>query len=343
MGNTQLTELQYRNHWRQPDRPAGYPPYIGFLGRDMQRYIGQRILQTIVTVLFVATIVFFLVRIQGNPADFLLPMEATQADFERLEARLGLDQPLYVQYAKFIGNAARGDLGESISQPGRSAASLVIHRLPATFMLAGVAFFVAMLLALPIGVLSSVRKGTAFDQVGKGIAVLGQAVPPFWLGVVLIWIFAVNLGWVRTSGFESPRDLILPAITLGWYHVAVIMRLTRSGMLETLDSEYVKLARLKGVPEWRVVWQHAFRNAAIVPLTYFGLTLAALMTGAVVVEIVFSWPGTGRLAVDAVRRRDYPVVQATVMVFAIIFVVANLVVDIVYAYLDPRIRYGKAD
>ena len=307
----------------------------------MQRYIAVRLLQTLLTVFLVATVVFLLARAQGNPADLLLPLEATQEDFARLEARLGLDKPLHVQFATFIGNAMRGDLGDSITEPGRGALDLVLVRLPATFQLAGVSLLIAAVIALPIGVLSSVRKDTLFDRFGKGLAILGQSVPAFWLGIVLIWVFAVQLGWFRTSGYLGPRDLILPAVTLGWYHVAVVMRLTRSGMLESLDAEYVKLARLKGIVEWRVVWQHALRNAAIIPLTYFGIILGALMTGAVVVETVFSWPGTGRLAIDAVRRRDYPVVQATVMVFTVIFVMANLLVDILHAYLDPRIRFGK--
>ena len=307
----------------------------------MQRYIFMRLVQTVLTVFLVAVIVFLLARVQGNPADLLLPVEATQEDFARLEARLGLDQPWHVQFGRFIGNALRGDLGDSITEPGRSALGLVVMRLPATFHLAGVSLLIAALIALPIGVFSAVKKGTTLDQSGKIVAILGQSVPAFWLGIMLIWLFAVQLGWFRTSGYQGYRDLVLPAFTLGWYHVAVVMRLTRSGMLESLDAEYVKLARLKGVPEWRVIWQHAFRNAAIIPLTYFGIILAALMTGAVVVETVFSWPGTGRLAIDAVRRRDYPVVQATIMVFTVIFVLANLLVDIVYAFLDPRIRYGK--
>ena len=216
---------------------------------------------------------------------------------------------------------------------------LVIERLPATLQLAGVAIAISVMLALPFGVLTAVWKDTLFDSVGKIVALLGQSLPSFWLGIVLMWIFAVHLGWLPTSGRGTWYHMVLPAICLGWFQVAAMMRLIRSSMLDVLDSEFVKLTRVKGLPEWKVVWKHCLRNAAIAPLTYFAVTAGVLLTGSVVIESVFAWPGTGLLAVDAVRARDFQVVQAIVIVFSSVFLMVNLVVDILYAYIDPRIRY----
>jgi peptide/nickel transport system permease protein len=222
---------------------------------------------------------------------------------------------------------------------GRSAMELVTERLPATLELAGVALLVSVILALPIGVLAAVAKGSNWDTSAKIVALLGQSLPAFWLGIVLMWIFAVMLPWLPSSGRGGFAHLILPAITLGWFQVAVIMRLVRSSMLEVLDSEFVKLARVKGIPEWKVVWKHCLRNASIAPLTVFAIIAGSLLTGSVVTETVFTWPGVGLLVVDAVRSRDFQVVQAVVIMFAGIFILCNLLVDIAYAYLDPRIRY----
>jgi peptide/nickel transport system permease protein len=214
-----------------------------------------------------------------------------------------------------------------------------LQRLPATLQLASFALAISIAIAVPIGVLSAVMKGSAWDSAAKIIALLGQSLPAFWLGIVLMWIFAVHLGWFPTSGRGGIQYMILPAITLGWFQVAAIMRLVRSSMLDVLDSEFVKLTRIKGLAEWKVVWKHCLRNAAIAPLTFFAIIAGVLMTGSVVTESVFSWPGTGLLVVDAVRARDFQVVQAVVIVFAGIFILTNLLVDILYAYLDPRIRY----
>jgi peptide/nickel transport system permease protein len=284
-------------------------------------------------------IVFSLVRVTGNPLDMMLPLEATAEDYERVSKHWGLDRPLYIQYAIFMSKAVRGDFGNSWKWPGYSAMGLVWERLPATLELAGFALVISVLIALPIGVFSAVWKGSAWDGAAKVIALLGQSLPAFWLGIVLMWIFAVTLGWFPTSGRGGIEYMILPAITLGWFQVAAIMRLVRSSMLEVLDSEFVKLTRIKGLAEWKVVWKHCLRNAAIAPLTFFAIIAGVLMTGAVVTESVFSWPGTGLLVVDAVRARDFQVVQAVVIVFAGIFILTNLLVDILYAYLDPRIRY----
>jgi peptide/nickel transport system permease protein len=305
----------------------------------MQRYIARRALQSVLAIWVMSLVVFALARVTGNPLDVMLPLEAGPEDYERVSRHWGLDQPLHTQYLVFLGKAMRGDFGTSWKWHGHSAMGLVWQRLPATLQLAGFALLISVLIALPIGVMSAVMKDTAWDSAAKIIALLGQSLPGFWLGIVLMWVFAVHLGWFPTSGRGGLSYMVLPAITLGWFQTAAIMRLVRSSMLEVLDSEFVKLSRIKGLPEWKVVWKHCLRNAAIAPLTFFAIIAGVLMTGSVVTESVFSWPGTGLLVVDAVRARDFQVVQAVVIVFAGIFIVTNLLVDILYAYLDPRIRY----
>jgi len=305
----------------------------------MQRYIARRFLQSLLAIWVMSLIVFSLARVTGNPLDVMLPLEAGPEEYERVSKHWGLDQPLYIQYAIFLSKAVRGDFGNSWKWHGYSAMGLVGQRLPATLQLAGFALFISIVIALPIGVMAAVMKGTAWDSVAKIIALLGQSLPGFWLGIVLMWVFAVHLGWLPTSGRGGLQYMILPAITLGWFQVAVLMRLVRSSMLEVLDSEFVKLTRIKGVPEWKVIWKHCLRNASIAPLTFFAIIAGVLMTGSVVTESVFSWPGTGLLVVDAVRARDFQVVQAVVIVFSGIFIFTNLMVDILYAYIDPRIRF----
>mgnify|MGYP003320436957 FL=1 len=283
---------------------------------------------------------FALGRITGNPLDVLLPLEAEEEDRIKVEAAWGLDKPVHMQYLIFMKNAFSGNFGESLKWRGETAMNLVIQRLPATAILAFVAVGVASLIAIPIGVISAVRRGTLFDFAGKMIALFGQSLPAFWLGIVLMWIFSVELGWLPTSGKSGITSIILPAVAIGWFQVAALMRLVRSSMLDVLDSEFVKLARIKGVSETKVIWKHCLRNAGIAPLTYFGLILGSLMVGSVSIETVFNWPGVGLLAIDAAKARDYQVLQAVVLLFSGIYIVANLLVDIAYAYLDPRIRYG---
>ena len=250
-----------------------------------------------------------------------------------------MDKPMVVQYGIYVKNVLRGDWGESWKW-GSGALEIVLEKFPATLQLAAFTLAISTFLGLSIGMLVATKKDTPFDWGGKIIALLGQSLPSFWLGIVLMWVFAVLLGWLPTSGRGGLDHMIMPAVTLGWFNVAALMRLTRSAMLEVLDSEYVKLARIKGLPEWKVIWKHCLRNAAIAPLTYFGLVAGFLLTGSVVTETVFAWPGTGLLAVEAVQARDYQVVQAVVLFMAGIFILSNLVVDILYAYLDPRIRYN---
>ena len=306
----------------------------------MQRYIVVRIAQSIVALLILTVIVFSLARIAGNPLDVLLPLEATVEDAERVKAAWGLDRPLHIQYFKFLGNALTGDFGESIKHRDVQAIDLVMAALPATAQLAGLALVVAVAIAIPVGVLSAVKKDTVFDYIGKMVALTGQSIPAFWLGLVLMWIFAVHLGLVPTSGKSGIGSFILPAIAIGWFQVAALMRLVRSSMLDVLDSEYVKLARIKGLSESKVVWKHCLRNAAIAPFTYFALILGSLLVGSVSIEFVFAWPGVGQLAVNSTIARDFPVIQAVVIVFCVIYITANLLVDISYAYVDPRIRYS---
>jgi peptide/nickel transport system permease protein len=305
----------------------------------MQRYILVRFMQSMLALLVMSVIVFSLARMTGDPLDVLLPMEAGEGERERVAHHWGLDRPLYEQYFVFLGKALHGDFGNSWKWQGHTAMGLVVERLPATLQLAGLALAISVVLALPFGVLTAVWKDRLFDSVGKIFALLGQSLPTFWLGIVLMWIFAVMLGWLPTSGRGTFSHMILPAVCLGWFQVATMMRLIRSSMLDVLDSEFVKLTRVKGLPEWKVIWKHCLRNAAITPLTYFAITTGVLITGSVITESVFAWPGTGLLVVDAVRARDFQLVQAIVIVFASVFTMTNLAVDILYAYIDPRIRY----
>lgn len=305
----------------------------------MQRYILMRLIQSVFTLIGVSIIVFSLARLSGNPLDVLLPDEADDETFERISELWGLNDPWYVQYFTFVKNASRGEFGPSFKWQGRTAMELVFLHLPATLQLAGFSILVSVFLAVPIGVMSAVKKGTMLDTVGKLVALLGQSLPSFWLAIVMIWIFAVKLGWFPTSGRGGFDHMILPGIALGWFSVASFMRLTRSSMLNVLDSEYIKLARIKGLPEWKVIWKHGLKNAAIPPLTVFGAIVVGQMTGSVTIETVFAWPGIGLLALQAVNARDYQVIQAVTMFISVLFIGMNLLIDILYAYIDPRIRF----
>ena len=304
----------------------------------MQRFIVLRFFQALVALFAVSIIVFSLARISGDPLDTLLSFESGPEQRAAVAKYWGLDRPLPEQYLKFIGNAFQGDFGTSFKWR-LPVMDLINDRLWNTVQLAGLSLVVATMVALPLGVLSAVKRDTPLDYLGKLIALIGQAAPQFWVGLVLIMIFAVRLELVQTSGKGGFSSYILPAITEGMFYAAAIMRITRSAMLDVLDSEYVKLARIKGLAEWKVIWKHVLRNAAIAPLTLFGLIMGSVLLGAVATETVFAWPGLGFLAFDAVTARDYPLIQAVVLVFSIIFIAVNLFVDVLYAYLDPRIRY----
>ena len=305
----------------------------------MQRYIVQRLLQGVVLVVVVTTIVFFLGRLTGNPVDMVLPEDATEEDRQAMIETLGLDGPILVQFAIFTANAVTGDLGLSIRyrQP---AADIFFSRLPNTLKIVPAAMLVAILMAIPLGILSALRRGSITDKVSGAIAVLGIATPNFWLGILLIYLFSVQLGWLPSGRMGGWPHYVLPTITLGTFLVAGFMRLIRSSMLEILDSEFVKLARIKGLNEFVVVWKHCLRNALIPLLTLWGVFMGGLVTGAIVTETVFAWPGIGRLTYEAVIFRDFPLLQAVIIMDAVLILLINLAVDILYAYVDPRIRYG---
>ena len=307
----------------------------------MQRYIVIRFGQGLIALLAVTIIVFGLSRLTGDPTTTILGLDATAEDYENLKIRLGLDKPLVVQYGVYMGNVLQGDLGNSIKYPELGAGGAVINRLPNSLKLAGASLLLAILIGVPLGVLSSVRRDTPFDSSSKIFALLGQSVPNFWLGLMMMWVFAVKLGWLPPAGTGGFKHFIMPTITLGSFQIAAITRLVRSSMLETLDSEYVKLARIKGVSESKVIWKHCLRNASLTPLTYFGVIAAITFTGSLTTEVVFNWPGTGLLAFQAVLSRDFELIQALVLVFSGMFILSSFIVDVLYAYLDPRIRYAQ--
>jgi len=272
--------------------------------------------------------------------DALLPDDASQEQIDSFTREWGLDKPLWQQYLTFLGNAVQGDFGTSLKWPGEDAMGFVLDRMPATLELGGLAILISVFIAMPLGVAAAVYKGSPIDNGAQLFALLGQSLPNFWLGIVLIWVFSVWLGWLPTSGTGTIYHAILPAITIAWFQVSALARLTRSAMLEVLDAEYIRLARVKGVAEWKVIWKHALRNAAVVPLTYFGILAASILTGSVVIETVFSWPGMGWVAIEAIRGRDFPVVQAVIVAYAVIYMLSNLFVDLLYVIIDPRIRHG---
>jgi len=306
----------------------------------MQRYIVRRLLQAVITLFLVSVIVFILGRLTGDPVALLLTEYSTLEDKELLTKQLGLDKPLPEQYAIFVGNALRGDLGRSIRGERAPALKLVLERLPATVKLAAIAVLVSFLIGLPLGVITAVKKGSFLDTIFRILALLGQAAPVFWLGIVAMYVFSVQLGLLPTSGYGKPEQFVLPVFTMSCFMVAAFLRLTRSGMSEALDSEYIKLARIKGLSETIVIWKHALRNSLIPVITYMGTIFGRMVTGTVVVETVFAWPGIGRLAYESVMLRDFPVLQAVVLFMAAAFLSINLVVDVLYAYIDPRIRYS---
>ena len=303
----------------------------------MSVYLLRRLAQSVLVLLGVSFVVFFILYLTGDPALVLLPPDATAEDIREFRARMGFNDPFIVQYGRFLGGALRGDFGQSVRH-GEPAFGLVLERLPATFELSGAALLIALLLAIPAGVVSAVRRNSVTDYVATVVALLGQSMPTFWLGIMLILIFSVQFNVLPSSGRGGPEHLLLPAVTLGLFTTARITRLTRSGMLEVLNQDYIRTARAKGVSGQPVVWKHAFKNAAIPIVTIVGIELGTLLGGSVITETIFAWPGVGRLSVQAIYNRDYPVVQAAVFLLASTFVLVNLVVDLLYTYLDPRIR-----
>ena len=305
----------------------------------MQRFLVRRLLITIVTLFAVSIIIFAMARVSGDPRTMMLGEFYTQERYDLVGQKLGLDKSYFEQYWIFIKDLVRGEFGQSIKE-NRPAGDIIWERFVTTFELGGAAFLFSIVVGLPLGILSAVRRGGVVDNFSKMIALIGQSAPNFWLGFMLIVIFAIRLEWVPPSGRHDWNSLILPAITLGWFFVAANMRLVRSAMLDVLDSEYIKLARAKGVSSFSLICKHAFRNAIIPPLTFAGVTLGNLVAGSITTELVFAWPGLGLLAINATLGSDYPVLQGVVIIFTLLYVGAALLVDVMYAYLDPRIRYA---
>ena len=304
------------------------------------RFVGSRLLQSLVALAILSVVVFVLARTTGDPLHLILPMSATEEDYRNARQYLGLDRPYVEQYLSFVGRALVGDFGMSL-RARRPVSELIAERLPNSLRLAAFAMGVSLALAFPLGVMAAVKKGTGIDRTAQVIAVLGQSLPTFWVAIVLVEVVAGRLQWLPAGGIGGFTSYILPGFTLGWFVVAGMMRLLRSGMLEVLDSEYVKLARVKGVVERRVVWLHALKNALIPVVTFAGIYFAILVTTAIVVETVFAWPGLGRLAYEGISSRDFPVIQAVVLTTAAIVAAVNLCVDCLYAVIDPRIRYAR--
>jgi len=305
------------------------------------RFVLSRLLQSLVALAILSVVVFALARATGDPLQLILPMSATPEDYAEARRYLGLDRPYVEQYLSFVGRAVTGDFGMSI-RARRPVVELLQERLPNSIRLAAFAMAITLSIAFPLGVIAAVRKGTGIDRLAQVIAVLGQSLPTFWVSIVLVEVVAGRLQWLPAGSNEAGlASYVLPGFTLGWFVVAGMMRLLRSGMLEVLDSEYVKLARVKGVLEPRVVWMHALKNALIPVVTFAGIYFSILVTTAIVVETVFAWPGLGRLAYEGISSRDYPVIQAVVLTTAVIVAVVNLSVDCLYAVIDPRIRHAR--
>jgi ABC-type dipeptide/oligopeptide/nickel transport system permease component len=305
----------------------------------MGAYIRRRLLQSVLVVWGVSVLVFFLLRLApGDPVLMLLAESASPEQIAEARAKWGLDQPIPVQYGVFLSRALQGDLGNSLffQQP---AMEVLLERMPATLQLSAVALLFSLSVAIPVGLLSALKRDSLWDYLGTGLAMLGQAIPPYWLGIMLILLFSVNLGLLPTSGRGTIWHLVLPAITLGSVLMALVTRLVRSGMLDVLGEDYVRTARAKGLNERAVIMRHALRNILIPLVTVVGLQLGALFGGAVITESIFAWPGVGRLALQAINARDYPLVQAAVLLISVVYVFLNLAVDTLYVYLDPRIRY----
>ena len=305
---------------------------------DILSYLVGRAFQTVLSMLVVVSIVFVLTRLSGNPIYLLLDVNATQRDQEILTRHLGLDKPLPVQYAIYVMNVAVGDFGNSIISR-RPVTEHIWERLPATVELGFVAMFLSVLIGVPLGMYSAVRRGGVLDTAARVFAVLGQSMPTFWLGLMLILFFGVVLGVLPAGGRGGLLHLVLPAFTLGYFTSAAILRLTRSAMLEVLGSDYIKFARLKGLHEQVVLWKHGLRNALLPVVTFAVLLFVQFLGGAVVTETVFAWPGLGRLILESITTRDYPVVQAGVLVLSALYLTGNLCVDLLYSYLNPRIRH----
>jgi peptide/nickel transport system permease protein len=306
----------------------------------MKKFILKRLGYACLSLFLLSLTIFLFVRLTGDPTTLLVEPGASKADIDALRTQLGLDSPIWVQYLSFMSSVVRGDFGRSFYYR-TPVMELYLSRLPNSLMLAVCAMFLSLLIGIPSGILAAVRVNGFWDRAGKLFTLLGLSMPQFWVGLLMILLFSVYLGWLPSSGSGTPLHVLMPAFALGWYFAAAHMRLTRSSMLEVLGSEYVKLARLKGLPEALVIGKHAFKNALIPVLTLAGINMVLMINTQVVVETVFAWPGVGRLLYEGIAFRDFPVVQATVIIGGAMIVVVNLVIDVLYAWIDPRIRLGR--
>jgi ABC-type dipeptide/oligopeptide/nickel transport system permease component len=315
----------------------------------MTHYLFRRLWQSLLVLFGISLIVFILLHLSGDPAVLMMPPDATKEDLENFRKLMGFNDPLFVnwppwrivsdtQYGRFLGGVVRGDFGNSFRHQ-QPALGLVLERMPATIQLTLAAMGIAVSVAIPVGILSAVKRNTSVDHLGMLLALLGQSMPVYWLGIMFILLFAVRLSLFPAFGSGTWHHLVLPAVTLGAFSMARIARLTRSGMLEVLGQEYIRTARAKGLRDLTVILKHGLKNAAIPVITVIGLDLGTLLGGAVITETIFAWPGVGRLAVQAIANRDYPVVQAAVFLLAAIFVLINFLVDVLYSYVDPRVAY----
>jgi len=306
----------------------------------MRQFILRRIAYSIVTLLILALTIFVVVRLTGDPATLMSDPGARPEDLARMRADWGLDEPWTVQFFHFMANIVAGDLGKSLNYR-MSVTELYFERLPASLELAAAATMISILIGVPAGLLSAVRVGGVLDNVGKVVGLLGLAMPGFWLGLVLILVFSVLLVWLPTNYRSDWTPLVMPSVALGWYFAASLLRLTRSSMLEVLRSEYIKLARLKGLPAWVVIAIHGFKNALLPVMTLAGINLVVMINAAVIIEVIFAWPGIGRLLFEGIFSRDFPLVQGIVIMAGITIILINLVVDVLYAWVDPRIRLTR--
>ncbi|MCC0066910.1 MAG: ABC transporter permease [Rhodovulum sp.] len=304
------------------------------------RFFLRRLVYAAISLAILALTVLAFSKVGGDPVTMMLEPGASQADIDALRQRLGLDLPFWAQYLKFMQNAVTGDLGTSIYY-GQSAVGLYFDRLPASLLLAGTAFAWSVLLGIGVGVTAAARPGCVLDRVGAVLALIGMSMPAFWFGMLLIMFFSVHLRWLPSSGSGSWRHLVMPAISLGWYFAASHLRLTRSAMLESLQSDYVRLARLKGMPEWRVILRHALPGALIPVVTLAAINFVLMVNAAVVIETIYAWPGIGRLLYEAISFRDIPVIQAVVLMSGSMIVLLNLATDLLYVAIDPRIRHAE--
>lgn len=304
----------------------------------MLNYILKRLFFSIFVLFGVATIVFFLVRMTGDPVAIMLSPDATQEQIDQLRASLGLDKPLIEQYLIYLGDLIQLDFGRSLRYAD-SAFALIIERLPKTLMLAGTAMIISLCVAIPTGIIAALKKGSIFDQGIMALSMVGQSMPVFWIGILLILFFAVDLGWLPTGGYGTVKHLVMPAVALAFGLIPLVTRLLRSSLIEVLETDYIRTARAKGFMPKAVIFKHALKNSLLPVITVVGLQMGALLGGSVVTESVFAWPGVGQMLVQAITNRDFPLVQAIIIMLSAAFVFINLIVDIIYVFVDPRIQY----